>query len=252
MIPSRNAFDLQPSSGRVQRRLKLRVVAADSGSAILNETFEPLKVVALCSIVSEPPYRNTSTQISDLLMSPANRPELVVGELRMCRRLLQSVSADVVHLDMTLGGVSVSQLSISELRNMSISLEARQRISRALPELRKLATEIEQTYKVEVLAIGKESLPVRIAELTAGAYSVIYGAAEAVKRKGTVLLGLPTLTTVAVGERHVTARSLQPGEENVVGFAEDSEAVTVKVSISEFNNPTVRGFKVLRIEPRET
>ena len=231
---------------------ELRVVAADSGSAILDDTFEPLEVVALCSIVVEPPYRNTSTQISDLLMSPANGPELVVGELRMCRRLLQSVSADVVHLDMTLGGVSVSQLSISELRDMSISLEARQRISRALPELRKLATEIEQTYKVEVLAIGKESLPVRLAELTAGAHSVIYGAAEAVRRKGMVLLGLPTLTTVAVGEGHVTARSLQPGEENVVGFAEDSEAVTAKVSIGEFNNPTVRGFKVLRIEPRET
>jgi hypothetical protein len=41
---------------------------------------------------------------------------------------------------------------------MSISSRARQNIQEVLPELRKLATQIEQTHKVEVLAVGKESL----------------------------------------------------------------------------------------------
>lgn len=228
----------------------MRIVAADSASAILDEHLRPQTIVAVASVATEAPYRNSSAQISDLLMASANRHDLVVTELRMCRKLLQSVAADAVHIDMTLGAISLSKLTFSDIREMSVSSRARQNIQEVLPELRKLATQIEQTHKVEVLAVGKESLPVRIAELTAAAYSVIYASAEALKHQNTILLGLPALCTMTIGQGQVTTRSLQPGEHDVTGFAVDNDGVTEKIRASEFNNPTVRGFRILKIEKK--
>ena len=43
-----------------------------------------------------------------------------------------------------------------------------------------------------MLAIGKESVPVRIAELTAGAEAILFASQRAVDEKEAVLLGLPT------------------------------------------------------------
>lgn len=230
----------------------MRVVAADSGSAILDQSYRPEAIVAASSIMTQLPYRNASVQISDRLMVPANRHDLIISELRMCRRMLRTVMADTVHIDMSLGGLSVSQLTLSDLREMSISSRAKQNIREVLPELRKLATEIEQTYRVEVLAIGKESVAIRIAELTVGACSVIYASKEALEHQDSVLLGLPTLCTIAVTGGQVTARSLQPGEHDLVGSALDFNNVIRRVEISESNNPTVRGFKIINIMPKQT
>ena len=230
----------------------MRIIAADSGSAILDENFKPERIVTSSSIVTSVPYRTASHQISDLLMADVNRHDLPVTELKMCRNLLRSVSADAVHIDMTLGGVSISQLTLSDLRNIRISPKARQNIGEILPQLRKLATDIEQTHKVEVLAMGKDSLPVRIAELTAGANSVIHASTEVLKHRASLLLGLPTQCTIVLGESYVTSRSLHPGESGVVGTAIDSVGVTREVEIREFNNPTVRGFRILKIQAKES
>jgi len=227
---------------------ELKVVAADSGSAVLDEVFTPQKIVSTSSICTDVPYRMASNQISDLLMSDVKRHDLVVTELRMCRKMLQLDPAETVHLDMSLGGISVSQLTASDLQEMAISSKARQRIRHVLPQLRKLATDIEREFNVEVLALGKESLPVRIAELTAGACSVIHAAKEALKQRRTLLLGLPSLCTVSFSEDRITARSLRQGEFDIAGYAEDGDGVVRQVKIGEFNNPKVRGFRVLRIE----
>jgi hypothetical protein len=229
----------------------LRIVAADSGSAILDESFMPQKIVAAASIRTGIPYRNASVQASKLLMEPVDQNSLIVTELRMCRDLLRTTPADVVHLDMSLGGIPVSQLSVTGLQDMRISSRAKERIREVLPELRRLASEIEQEFHVEVLAIGKESVAVRIAELTAGAFSVIYASEEALRSRRAILLGLPALCTVRTCDLQVTVRSLQQGEHDLMAYADDAMGVTQKVSIDEFNNPTVRGFRVLRIAPRE-
>jgi hypothetical protein len=51
-------------------------------------------------------------------------------------------------------------------------MAGRQNILKILPRLRKIAGEIGRLYDVDMLAIGKESVPVRIAELTAGAEEI--------------------------------------------------------------------------------
>jgi len=71
------------------------------------------------------------------------------------------------------------------------------------------------------------------------------------KHHQAILLGLPALCTIAAGERQVTARSLQQGEHDILGYAQDNNGVIQKVRINEFNNPAVRGFRVLRIEETE-
>jgi len=83
---------------------------------------------------------------------------VIVQEAKLCRDLLRRVKADVVHLDMSLGAVSVQELSPVELSNMRMSSRARQHILKLLPKLRKIAGDIKRAHGLEVLAIGKESV----------------------------------------------------------------------------------------------
>jgi hypothetical protein len=109
------------------------------------------------------------------------------------RVVVRKGQADVVHLDMSLGGVSVEELSPVELMNLRASRTGRQKILKILPRLRKVAGEIQRLYGIDMLAIGKESVPVRVAELTAGAEAVLFACQRAVEHKESVVLGLPMM-----------------------------------------------------------
>jgi hypothetical protein len=43
----------------------LRIVAADSGAAILDDTYEPVQVVAASSILTEPPYKRAASILAE-------------------------------------------------------------------------------------------------------------------------------------------------------------------------------------------
>jgi hypothetical protein len=135
---------------------------------------------------------------------------------------------------------------------MKISANARHHLLKVLPRLRKIANEIRQKYGVEMLAIGKESVPVRIAELTSGAHAILYASAKAANEKQTVMLGLPSRCQPRLTENSVYLYSLMPAEHDVRGDAEDTEEVLKKVNITEVLNPVARGFRALRISPKET
>ena len=117
--------------------------------------------------------------------------DVIAHEAELCLSLLDKVKADVVHLDTSLGGVPVEELSPVQLSNMNISINARKHLLKILPKLRKTAGEIRRKYDIEVLAIGKESIPVRIAELTTGSEAILYACAKAREEEQTLLLGLP-------------------------------------------------------------
>jgi len=148
----------------------LKVVAADSASAILNEKFEPTLIVATSAVIVEPPYREPSQFLAKpIFVDVLNSHEAIIHEAGLCRQLLARVKADVVHLDIFLGAVSLEELSPIQFSSLKISSKARSNLVKILPKLRKVSGEISQKYHVDVLAIGKESIPVRIAELTAEA-----------------------------------------------------------------------------------
>jgi hypothetical protein len=158
------------------------------------------------------------------------------------------MKADVVHLDLTLGGASIEELSPFELSNLRASRTGRQNILKILPRLRKIAGEIKRVHGVDTLAIGKESVPVRIAELTAGAEAILFACKKVVDEKEPVLLGLPLMCQPIVQKNSVYLYSIIAAEHDVRGYAIDFERVLRKVKLSEILNPCARGFRALKIK----
>lgn len=231
------------------REFNLRIISADSGAALLNERFEATSIVASVAVLVEPPYRRAKTCIAESIFSKvANSHELIVHELELCQTLLKETKADIVHLDMSFGGMLMEELSPIQLS--SFSSKARGHILKILPKLRKIAADIKRIYGIEVSAIGKDSVPVRIAELTAGAYAVLYTAEKAEKEKAIIRLGMPSKCYARKVENGVIVNSLIPAEHDIAGFAVDKSAVLEKVSFSELLNPCARGFRALEFIPR--
>ncbi len=225
----------------------LKVVAADSGAATLNSRFEPLKIVATTAVMVEPPYRGAHHFLAEPIFSPVEEGHaLIIRELELCKKLLGKIEADIVHLDMSMGGLLVEEISPVQLRG-----KARSSVLRILPQIRKLATDIKRIYDVDVIALGKESVPVRIAELTTGAHAVLYACSQALQTRGEQILGLPSKCCVKTARRRVTLQSLMPAEHDVSGYADDNKAVLEAVQLKETLNPRARGFRVLRIIPRK-
>jgi hypothetical protein len=229
----------------------VRVISADSGAAILDEQFKPVFLVASVSVLVEPPYREPSTRIAEPIFREVDSSfDVIVHEAQLCQNLLAKVAADVVHLDMTLGGISVEELSPVELLNMRASKAGRQNIIKILPRLRKIAAEIKRVHGIDMLAIGKESVPVRIAELTAGAEAIVYACQRADESQEDVLLGLPLNCQPSVLDDRVYLQSLISGEHDLRSYAVDTEKVLAKVKLAETLNPVARGFRALKIAPK--
>jgi hypothetical protein len=229
----------------------LRVISADSAVAILDEYFKPLFLVASALVLVEPPYREASSRLVEPIFREVDSDfEVIVHEAELCQRMLAKVQADVVHLDISLGGVSIEELSPVELLNLRASRTGRQNILKIMPRLRKIAGEIMRLYGIDMLAIGKESVPVRIAELTAGSEAILFAAKKAIEEQKPVLLGLPTLCQSRLTPERVYLYSLISAEHDVRGFAVDSEGVLAKVKLSETLNPTARGFRAIKISPQ--
>jgi hypothetical protein len=229
----------------------MKIVAADSGAALLNDRFEPTLIVATVAGLVEPPYRKTSLCLARPIFANVEDGHiLITHELKMCQGLLKEVKADVVHLDMSLGGLALEELSVVGLSRMRVSRKARQHILKILPKLRKIASDIKRVNGIEVLAMGKESVPVRIAELSCGAYAVLYAAEKAVRERTNLRLGLPAKCSVNISEGDVSLKSLTPAEHDLISFAKDPEKILEKVNVSEMLNPRARGFRVLEINPK--
>lgn len=229
----------------------MKIIAADSSAAILGNRFEPLSIVAAASVLVNPPYReHTACLAESIFTDAANGHEVVIHEAELCRDLLEKNRADVVHLDMSLGAIPLEQLSPIQFTNMKISSKARRHLLRILPRIRKIAGEITQKYGIEVLAIGKESVPVRIAELTSGAHAILYACERAIEMNNAVLLGLPSRCQPRVTGGRVYLYSLMSAEHDVRGGAEDTKDVLKKVNIAESLNPVARGFRILKIVPK--
>lgn len=230
----------------------MKVVAADSSSAILNEKFDPLTIVATAAVLVDSPYREPRVWLPEPIYADASKGyEVIVHEVGLCLNLLEKTKADVVHLDISLGAISLEELSPIQFTNMKISTIGKQHLLKILPRIRKIAGEITRKYGIEVLAIGKESVPVRIAELTSGANAILYACEKTLKENQPVLLGLPSKCQPRISDESVYLYSLMAAEHDVRGFAADQSGALKKVNISEILNPIARGFRALRIEPKK-
>ncbi len=230
----------------------MRIISADSAAAILDEQFNTLFLVASAAVFVDPPYREPSFRLAEPIFREVDSGfEVIVHEAELCRSLLDKMKADVVHLDLSLGGISIEEVSPVELVNLRASRTGRQNILKILPRLRKIAGEIKRVHGIDMLAIGKESVPVRIAELTAGSEAILFACQKAVDEGKPLLLGLPTMCQPTVQDNRVYLNSLIAAEHDVRGFAVDVEGVLGKVKVVETLNPCARGFRALKIKPNQ-
>ncbi len=228
--------------------LDLRVVSADSAAAILNEKFEPQQLIASCAVLVEPPYREAHFRLAQPIFKAVDETfDVIVNEAQLCQALLESVKADVVHLDSSLGGYPVDELSPVELASMNLSNRARSNILKILPKIRKTAGEIRRKHDIEMLAIGKESVVVRVAELTAGAEAILFACTKAAEEKKPLLVGLPTKCEHRLADGKVYLYSLMEAEHDVRGYASDKAGILSKMLLVEMPNPVARGFRSIRI-----
>lgn len=100
-----------------------------------------------------------------------------------------------------------------------------------------------------MLAIGKESVPVRIAELTAGSEAILFACKKTVDEGKPLVLGLPVMCQPRLHDNRVYLYSLIAAEHDVRSFAVDAEDILRKVKLTETLNPCARGFRALQIKP---
>ena len=230
----------------------LRIVSADSSVAILDSQFMPQYLIASASVLVESPYREAHPRLAKpIFKEVSNGYDVIAGEAELCRDLLGIVKADVVHLDLSLDALPVEELSPVQLSNKRVSNKAWQNLLRLLPRLRKVAGEIKRVYGLDMLAIGKESVPVRIAELTAASEAVLFACGQVLEEKEEMLLGLPSRCQPRVAGRRFYLHSLMAAEHDVRGYAEDANDVLSKVNMVEILNPIARGFRALRVKPKK-
>ena len=71
----------------------MKIIAADSAAAILDENFHPLQIVACAAVMVKPPYRTASKCIAEPIFADIeNGHELVIHELELCYKLLKGKS----------------------------------------------------------------------------------------------------------------------------------------------------------------
>jgi hypothetical protein len=116
--------------------VNVRIIAADSSAAILNDNFEPVSIVAVAAVLVNPPYREPNDCLAEPIFEKAGDSyNVILHEAEFCRKLLERVKADVVHLDMSLGAVSLEQLSPIQFSSMKISSKAKSHLLKILPQI---------------------------------------------------------------------------------------------------------------------
>ena len=90
----------------------MRIISADSAAEMLYKQFKPTLHVASVAVLVEPPYREPSFRLAEPIFKEVETGfDVIAHEAELCQSLLDKMKADIVHLDMSLGGVSIEELS---------------------------------------------------------------------------------------------------------------------------------------------
>jgi hypothetical protein len=225
----------------------MKIATVDSACSILDEELLPTNILVSVGMVVDLPYDKplaVETRIGDYKITD---PNLLVYELKLCEEILDKTPADCIHFDLSLGGVNILDVTDEYLLQIPLSPTGRTILHAIMPELQKIALSIDAKHHIPVLAIGKRSLPVRLAEIYAGAYGIAHAAEIARDSKRAICVGLPLKTLASFKEGKVIVTSEEPME----GKLHAEAPVIDGVEMIPFLNPNTRGFQVIKLIPQE-
>jgi len=223
----------------------MRIIAADSGGAILEKGYEPVCIVGTAAVLVEPPYRSPSVTLWKPFEYNLDERKPILNELSFCLELFKEHGADVIHLDISLGGINLFDLDAKRLANYKISPKGRKVLENLVPKLKNVAKSFNG---IKILLIGKESSAVRIAELTAGIYGLLYVISKFVnEEREKVFYGLPRECSILVSKTHLTIRSLKASEFDISVTVDLPRDILNIVELLEYPNPIASGFRVIEL-----
>ena len=224
----------------------MRIATVDSACSVLDENFLPTNIIATVGIIVDHPYKEPAYIHNKSKDYSLTDYAIIVNELKVCEEMLATQKADYVHLDMSLGGVNILDIKEEDiLYKIPLSDTGRTIIRLILPELQNIAKSIKDKYQIPVLAIGKKSHPVRLAELYAAAYGVSKAIDKVRESRQTIFVGLPVRITAAITDGNVKIASQEPMEDTLCAEVPVADGV----SIEAFHNPIVRGFQTVKLTP---
>jgi len=224
----------------------MRIATVDSACSVLDENFLPTNIIATVGIIVDHPYKEPAYIHNKSKDYSLTDYAIIVNELKVCEEMLVTQKADYVHLDMSLGGVNILDIKEEDiLYKIPLSDTGRTIIRLILPELQNIAKSIKDKYQIPVLAIGKKSHPVRLAELDAAAYGVSKAIDKVKESRQTIFIGLPVRITATTANGNVKVESQEPMEDTLCAEVPIADGV----SIEAFHNPIVRGFQTIKLTP---
>jgi len=224
----------------------MRIVSADTGGALLTEDYEPIGLIATAAVLVEKPYR-TATLSRVKYANPFDYDmsgrQAIRDEALLAAELAKEVKPDVIHLDSTIGGIEVRKLDEPTIDALTITDRGKEVWKDLAKDLQPLAKELWEETGIEIIAIGKSSVPVRIAEIYAGLYTAKW-AIEHARKEGKAIVGLPRYMKVDIKPGKIYGESLDPREGGLFG---EIEAETEGIGWELYPNPLVRRFMVLEV-----
>ncbi|BAD85835.1 hypothetical protein, conserved [Thermococcus kodakarensis KOD1] len=224
----------------------MRIVAADTGGALLDDAYNPLGLIATVAVLVEKPYRTASlsrVKYADPFNYDMSGRQAIRDEAYLAVELAREVKPDVVHLDSTIGGIEVRKLDEPTIEALGITDRGKEVWKDLSRDLQPLAKKLWEETGIEIIAIGKWSVPVRIAEIYSGIYTAKW-AIEYARKNGKVLVGLPRYMRVDIKPGEIYGESLDPREGGLFGKIETN---TDGINWELYPNPLVRRYMVLEV-----
>ncbi|HDI46996.1 MAG TPA: DUF4152 domain-containing protein [Candidatus Methanomethylia archaeon] len=219
------------------------IAAADSGVALLDEEYAPLRIVASAAVVVDSESRRVVWRTGKEVFSDPRGRSCILEELKLLLRAAELFEVKEVHVDITLGGEELTTITLNGAWRKKVSKEGLKYLEEILPEVSRIAREIRKLCGARVLAIGKESWAIRLAEISA----CIYGLKHLLRRayNGEKLrVGLPRKCLVEDRGECILLRAETP-------FGEYREEIPKleTLEIRVYENPLVEEFYVVEILP---
>ena len=231
---------------KLTRGESMRIVSADTGGAVLDENYEPVGLIATTAVLVEKPYKTATMSIvkyADPFSYDLSGREAIRDEVFLAIKLAKKVKPDVIHLDSSLGGIELRKLDDPTIDALRISDRGKAIWHELSKDLQPLAKRFWEDTGIEILAIGKDSVAVRIAEIYAGIYSAKW-AVDYAKKEGSIRIGLPKYMGIEIHENSIYGESLDPREGGLYGEIESNNE---GIGWELYPNPIVRTFMVLEI-----